>query len=159
MARTNIPKFLVMIRDMTLYLHRNQATMIRNGELSADQQQALQDLARALTRAQSLLISYAPSPKAPVRRKVDLWPVDTRAIYDAQGGRCHYCQAKLFPYGAWSKSVKVPGARRYAIDHAQPVSLGGSDAPENLRIACVECNQQKGMLTEEEFFAVLATRK
>lgn len=85
--------------------------------------------------------------------------VDTRAIYDGSRGHCHYCQAKLFPFGVWSKSVKVPGARRYAIDHAQPVSRGGTDAPENLRISCVECNREQGMRTEVEFFAVLATRE
>ena len=50
------------------------------------------------------------------------------------------------------------GARRYQVEHTQPVSRGGTDAPDNLRLACEECNRHKGMLTEAEFFAVLAAR-
>jgi len=46
----------------------------------------------------------------------------------------------------------------YQVEHAQPVSRGGTDAPDNLRLACEECNRHKGMLTEAEFLAVLATR-
>jgi hypothetical protein len=159
MARTNIPRFLTMVRDMLLYLNRNQTTMIRNGNLDDEQQEALGDLVLALNRVYHLLTRNALPPKAPApRRKVDLWAVDTRALYEAQEGLCYYCKAKLFPYGIWSKSVRRPGERRYQVEHALPVSRGGTDAPENLRIACEDCNRDKGTLTEEEFFAVLAMR-
>ena len=50
-------------------------------------------------------------------------------------------------------------ARRYQVEHAQPVSRGGTDAPDNLRLACEECNRHKGVLTEAEFLAVLGGRQ
>jgi 5-methylcytosine-specific restriction endonuclease McrA len=33
---------------------------------------------------------------------------------------------------------------RLTLDHRVPVTLGGQDAPENLRTLCRECNSQKG---------------
>jgi len=30
------------------------------------------------------------------------------------------------------------------IDHLRPTSKGGSDSPENLRLACKQCNQSRG---------------
>lgn len=38
------------------------------------------------------------------------------------------------------------------IEHATPVSRGGSDGPQNLLLACHECNQKKGTQTLEEFW-------
>jgi len=44
---------------------------------------------------------------------------------------CQYCKANLMPSEA-------------TIDHVVPVSRGGSDDLENLRVACRKCNVKKG---------------
>lgn len=60
-----------------------------------------------------------------------------RRNYDG-GGFCHYCSAALDP-------------RTFSIDHADPVSRGGSHSTYNLRMCCLRCNKIKGSFTEAEF--------
>ncbi len=156
--RTYIPKFLVMLQDINMYLVLHQHHMGAAAGLTEEQKQALQDLAVALRRVQSLLGPLFPVPEPRLRPKRDLWAIDIRGMHERQQGRCYYCGAKLFPVGIWPKSTKFEGTRRYQVEHAQPVSRGGTDAPDNLRLACEECNRHKGMLTETEFFAALAAR-
>lgn len=50
---------------------------------------------------------------------------------------CHYCGVFLDD--------------DYHFDHALPLSRGGINHPQNLRLACPECNLQKRTQTEEEF--------
>lgn len=47
------------------------------------------------------------------------------------GFACHYCGRK-------------PPEVELTIDHITPSALGGKDAPDNLRTACVDCNAGKG---------------
>lgn len=54
------------------------------------------------------------------------------------GNRCAYCGIK---------GARVP----LEIEHALPVSRGGSDEPTNLLLACHDCNHRKGTQTLEEF--------
>jgi 5-methylcytosine-specific restriction endonuclease McrA len=54
---------------------------------------------------------------------------DIQAQYERQGGKCFYCHQKL---------------DKYHVDHAIPLVLGGSNGPENLVVACPECNMEKG---------------
>ncbi len=66
-------------------------------------------------------------------------------------GRCYYCEVAL---------VKShPKERRLTWDHKVPKAKGGTDAQSNLVTACFQCNQEKGVLTESEFKAVLAMRR
>lgn len=37
------------------------------------------------------------------------------------------------------------------FDHKQPVSKGGLDELDNLQLAHLDCNQEKGCMTEAEF--------
>jgi 5-methylcytosine-specific restriction endonuclease McrA len=37
-----------------------------------------------------------------------------------------------------------PGYRRRTLDHIIPVSRGGTDTVENLRICCLSCNSSRG---------------
>lgn len=53
------------------------------------------------------------------------------AVWDACGGRCHYCGVELHPFYT------------FTIDHVIPRSRGGTNALENLVGACVGCNQAK----------------
>jgi 5-methylcytosine-specific restriction endonuclease McrA len=64
---------------------------------------------------------------------------DIREIYDEQGGVCAYCF--------------VPLPVDYHVEHFIPLSKGGSNWPENLRIACPICNAKKGARDPLEFLA------
>jgi 5-methylcytosine-specific restriction endonuclease McrA len=55
---------------------------------------------------------------------------DIQAQYKSQKGRCWYCGKKV--------------GDKYEVDHRVPLSRGGSNAPENLVIACQFCNRSKG---------------
>jgi 5-methylcytosine-specific restriction endonuclease McrA len=54
---------------------------------------------------------------------------DIRLQYERQKGKCYYCQVKV--------------RKTYHVDHVIPLARGGSDGPENLVIACPNCNQSK----------------
>ena len=45
---------------------------------------------------------------------------------------CEYCH-----------SPEKISSSRFTIDHIQPRSLGGSDNPDNLALACSRCNQRR----------------
>ena len=66
---------------------------------------------------------------------VDEW----RAYVFSKGHVCEYC------------GYRCPGTTK---DHRQPISRGGSDAIENIAVACQRCNSLKGNLTEDEFRAL-----
>lgn len=65
-------------------------------------------------------------------------PQDLIAIFDAQGGNCHYCPTELTPDNT-------------SVDHATPLCRDGEHHPDNFRIACNDCNHLKWKRTEEEF--------
>jgi 5-methylcytosine-specific restriction endonuclease McrA len=52
-------------------------------------------------------------------------------------GKCIHCNAKVL--------VTLAGATFATLEHIEPKNHGGSDAPENLAIACARCNSGKGM--------------
>ncbi len=54
---------------------------------------------------------------------------DIHHIYEKQKGLCYYCKKHV-----WLD---------YHVDHVIPLSRGGSNGPENLVIACPECNMSK----------------
>lgn len=53
---------------------------------------------------------------------------DIQSQYERQRGKCYWCHKKLV---------------EYHIDHVMPLSRGGSNAPDNIVIACPLCNMQK----------------
>jgi 5-methylcytosine-specific restriction endonuclease McrA len=55
---------------------------------------------------------------------------DIRAQYDNQRGKCWWCGKKV--------------GKTYHVDHRIPLARGGSNAPENIVIACPSCNHSKG---------------
>lgn len=72
--------------------------------------------------------------RGPVRRGV---PQRIRsAVFDEHGERCGYCG-------------KINGP--FQVDHVFPRSRGGTDDPDNLIVACRDCNQAKGNKTPEEW--------
>lgn len=54
---------------------------------------------------------------------------DVQRQYKAQRGKCYYCGTKV--------------GDTYHVDHVIPLSRGGTNWPENLVIACPQCNQSK----------------
>lgn len=54
---------------------------------------------------------------------------DIERQYKAQKGRCYWCGKKL--------------GKSYHVDHIVPIARGGSNAPENIVIACPPCNLSK----------------
>lgn len=67
-------------------------------------------------------------------------PSDIRAMFESQEGRCAYCGIKL--------------DARFHVDHIIPVSRGGSNDPENLCLACRDCNLSKKDKTPDEWKAI-----
>lgn len=52
--------------------------------------------------------------------------------------RCHLCRRRVHP------ALRSPHPRSATFDHLIPVSAGGTDAPENLRLAHRRCNSSRG---------------
>lgn len=59
------------------------------------------------------------------------------------GQCCRYCMTPLC-------------ACNFTIDHLTPTRRGGTNAPDNLGLACLTCNAKKGSRTEAEFLGVSA---
>lgn len=66
------------------------------------------------------------------------------SLYDAQGGICFYCRLPCVIICEVSdQKVFIP--EQATIEHRRPRSLGGDyNAPENVVMACSECNNIKG---------------
>jgi len=62
---------------------------------------------------------------------------DLKQIVKDSNGKCAYCGKEI--NGDWT------------FDHAQPISLEGTNDPENIRVCCSSCNFAKGAKTEIEF--------
>lgn len=62
---------------------------------------------------------------------------DLRMLYADQDGRCAYCGITLH--------------NDYHVDHMQPLSKDGSNAPDNLALTCSECNLSKNNKTFAEW--------
>lgn len=78
--------------------------------------------------------------------------ISNQVIYAqyAQHGRasCEYCGKEVF------SNVPVTANNRVIGDHRIPMSRGGPNTPDNIAIACKECDFMKGPLTKEEFLSV-----
>lgn len=64
------------------------------------------------------------------------------------GWVCFYCDRPL----GWGNQCVLPPQ----VEHRVPRSRGGSDHPSNLCLSCVECNADKGTLTDVEYAAKVA---
>lgn len=100
----------------------------RYGVMSADEAEA-----RAFERGEN----------ARRRRRARLAGVErdvytTASIAERDDCICHLCFAVV------DMSVKWPDLRSPSVDHVLPLSLGGDDTLENVRLACLGCNLSKG---------------
>ena len=62
-------------------------------------------------------------------------------VWDACGGRCHYCGVDLHPF------------RTFEVEHVVPISAGGTDELDNLVGSCRACNAKK-RATEDRAAAI-----
>lgn len=98
------------------------------------------------------LDTNAEPPARPIENESPYWKLerdagpysatlyaDNVAKLRAQRGRCCYCGRFL--------------SNGWELDHAIPLTRGGSNASANLAISCRQCNRAKGNLTPEEFMA------
>lgn len=68
------------------------------------------------------------------------------ALGRSVGWRCHYC-------GIQCHSRNRP-SQRATKDHRIPVTRGGSDAIDNIVVACKQCNSEKATLTDQEYLSM-----
>ena len=67
-----------------------------------------------------------------------LIPSDVKdELYKKSGGVCAICGKAISKYN-------------YTIDHVMPLSRGGTNTPENLRVVHKDCNRFKGSFTDKE---------
>lgn len=62
-----------------------------------------------------------------------------RQVWEMTEGHCYYCGTQL----DHPESTGHTGVRNFTVDHVIPVSLGGTDALENLVLCCKQCNSSK----------------
>ena len=96
--------------------------------------------ARELVRAGLLGWYRLTTPARTSGRGEEPYHREKDYLYVEGGGKCHYCGAAL----------------RFAeaeIDHKVARSKGGTDARENLVVACSKCNKAKGSLDYHAFMA------
>ena len=72
-----------------------------------------------------------------VGMSVDVWRF-IREMYDS---RCYYCGK---------------GGARLQMEHRIPLARGGNNDISNIVPACESCNRRKGIMTDDEFFKLLA---
>lgn len=65
-----------------------------------------------------------------------------RRVEVAIGKPCRYCKEEI-------------KAKTFSPDHRIPLSRGGEATARNIDIVCLKCNHAKGMLTDEEYSALL----
>jgi 5-methylcytosine-specific restriction endonuclease McrA len=167
MRRTYIPKLLRMAQEVEQYLARYRGDMALAAQLNPEQVQVLSALLTALRELdQKIGRPLFPEVYERKSRARPSLPWDQRPsfreLYQRQEGRCYYCGCQLYN-GAMSKTERRRckpgiGPQAWEIDHAQPRGRKGKDERANYRLACVQCNRHKGLLTEEEFMAVIALR-
>ncbi len=66
-------------------------------------------------------------------------------LIEKYGDKCFWCDCHLMP-------------KLMTVDHYIPLSLGGSNKTDNLRLACYGCNQKRGNAMPEETPEIIAEK-
>lgn len=81
--------------------------------------------------------------RVPDNQRVD--KIALKKLYKRDKGICYLCGGKC-DWNDWRLSKKgnpYPGNKYPTIEHVIPISRGGLDAWDNVRLACWKCNTQK----------------
>lgn len=77
-----------------------------------------------------------------VRRDRD---INLRKLYDRDNGICYICGKVCdFNDSKYVDGVFIVGNNYPTVEHIKPISLGGSDTWDNIKLACLYCNSKKG---------------
>lgn len=77
-----------------------------------------------------------------VRRDRD---INLRKLYDRDNGICYLCgKACDFNDSKYVNGAFIVGNNYPTVEHIKPISLGGSDTWDNIKLACLYCNSKKG---------------
>lgn len=68
-----------------------------------------------------------------------------RRLIRENGKTCTMCGCEMWHFDVWGSIG--PSSKEATIDHIHPVSRGGQDKRENLRVACKGCNARKANKT------------
>jgi hypothetical protein len=87
-------------------------------------------------------VSKERTGSAATKRRKDAY--NPHSVFARDGYRCVYC-------GFQDERNGSDAGLALHVDHALPLSRGGTDEPSNLVTSCVNCNLRKGDKTAEEF--------
>lgn len=77
-----------------------------------------------------------------VRRDRD---ITLKKLYDRDNGICYLCGKVCdFNDSKYVDGAFVVGKDYPTVEHIKPISLGGSDTWDNIKLACLYCNSKKG---------------
>lgn len=77
-----------------------------------------------------------------VRRDRD---ITLKKLYDRDNGICYLCGKVCdFNDSKYVDGTFVVGKDYPTVEHIKPISLGGSDTWDNIKLACLYCNSKKG---------------
>lgn len=82
--------------------------------------------------------------RIPKERRID--NISLKRLYERDKGICYICGGKC-DWNDWrtaDSGNQYPGDSYPTIEHVMPVSLGGLDSWDNVRLACWKCNHEKG---------------
>lgn len=79
-----------------------------------------------------------------------------RQVFRRDGGCCWWCEKPVH-------MAKIPNGSRpphdlATIDHIEVASFGGKHRSDNVVLACLACNQERGTTPAEEFLAIRRAR-
>lgn len=78
---------------------------------------------------------------AELKTRPEFWDYLHKQWKRSQRKKCFYCGTKINnPRRAWKKEIEY----NFHIEHRIPVYRGGTNAPNNLVLACKPCNIEKG---------------
>lgn len=81
--------------------------------------------------------------RIPKDQRID--KISLKRLYKRDNGICYLC-GEICDLGDWRTSTKgnsYPGDKYPTIEHVIPISKGGLDAWDNVRLACWKCNLDK----------------
>lgn len=78
-------------------------------------------------------------------------------LFQAQAGRCCYCgcAVDLAPQ-SWGRGGRTP-PNFATIEHLRRRSDGGATTPDNVALACFECNTNRGDISWVEYKTLMAS--